>query len=1011
MKNEYNPQKIEKKWQQVWDKKKIYAAKDFDTRHKKFFGLIEFPFPSGEGLHVGHIRSYTAMDVIARKKRMEGHNVLFPIGWDAFGLPSEQFAIKTGIHPSIITQKNTKNFERQMRSIGFSFDWDRKVDTSSPQYYRWTQWMFLQFFKYGVAYQKETEVWWCEALGTVLANEEVIDGKSERGNFPCVRRPLPQWMVAITKYAEQLYNDLDDVNYPDQIKNQIRNWIGKSEGAEIEFDLLSAGKKTGKKIKVFTTRPDTLFGVTYVVLAPEHEYIDAYKNEIENWKEIESYKQKTKSKSDLERSGTDKTKSGAPLKGLTAKNPINGEEVPVWTADYVLASYGTGAVMAVPAHDERDAEFAEKFELPIKDVVFARRIDDKQPPREGKKNVARDMVIALVENPEGTKLIGLQWLKFDWRTPVNGGIEKGESLEKASLREITEETGYTDVEFVKELGQPYQAEYFAAHKDENRVGTIHIAFCRLKSEAKKEISEEEKKTHKLVWVDKKDFVKFFTYPDYPIIKQRYLLNNFTFTDAGILKNSGKFDGKNSNEAVKDMVKAAGGKMVTRYKLRDWVFSRQRYWGEPFPIVWVSKEAYDMAISFPKGAVKQELPKEPVTRIRVINIKTGETVTEYALPVPSFYLPLELPKVKSFAPAGDGKSALGTATAWVNIYMNVRSGETIPEKKYKSLKNKKEWFPGMRETDTMPNWAGSSWYYLRYADPHNVKMFADKKHLHYWTPVDWYNGGMEHNTLHVLYSRFWHKFLHEIGMVPTKEPYTKRTSHGVILASDGQKMSKSVGNVVNPDDVIKQFGADTLRAYEMFIGPFEQMIAWNPESITGVRRFIEKFWKLAPMVDKKAPITKEVEVLMHQTIKKVTEDIESMSFNTAISSLMIYTNALEKEVQLGNKINQDAYQTLLLLVAPFAPHAAEELWSGLKHKTSIHQEMWPTFDPKKVVLAEVKMVIQINGKVRAEMMVERGSSDEAITKQALALPAVIEKLAGATIKKTIVVKDRLVSFVI
>ncbi len=1035
--SEYNPAKIEPKWQKVWEKKQIYAAKDFgkntsgisSVKHKKFYSLIEFPFPSGEGLHVGHIRSNVAMDIISRKRRMEGYNVLYPIGWDSFGLPTEQYAIKTGIHPTVVTRQNTKTFERQLRSIGFSFDWKRKVDTSDPLFYRWTQWMFLELFKHGVAYQKETEVWWCEALGTVLANEEVIDGKSERGNFPCVRRPLPQWMVAITRYAERLYNDLDLVSYPDVIKNQIRNWIGKSEGAEIQFEIAGNNKKF---VKVFTTRPDTLFGVTYVVLAPENPLVSDLKDQIKNWKEVHDYKEKTKSKSELERTGTDKTKTGLVLEGVFATHPITKEKVPVWIADYVLNSYGTGAVMAVPSHDERDAEFAQKFNLPFRVVVEP--ITGEEKPNEE----FRQSIVVIVINKKTNKVLTIDWGSLGGTIFIGGGIEKGEDVVKCAIREIKEETGYINIKHIL-TSEKIHHHYFAHSKKVARNIDATGLFFELENEEKTEIKLEENEKEKFTvqWKSYDEAETIVKDPLHSYLFKKFIRNK-AYSGVGILTNSGVFSGKKSNSVDSAITKLAGGKMVTTYKLRDWVFSRQRYWGEPFPIVWVGKEAFNAASSIKKSAVAEAMPKEQVKRIRVITDKKlidfGKTVTEYALPIPPQHLPLILPKVKSFAPKGDGQSALGTAASWVHIYFNIRSGETLGEKdfiaKQKKFektafrnKNKKtahvsfnpnDWFNAMRETDTMPNWAGSSWYYLRYVDPLNNKTFADKKNLNYWTPVDWYNGGMEHNTLHILYSRFWHKFLYDIGAVPTVEPYTKRTSHGVILAEDGTKMSKSVGNVINPDVMIKNYGADTLRMYQMFMGPFDQTIAWNSDSMSGVRRFIEKVWRMIDRVSVSEKDSEATEVIINQSIKKVSEDIESMGFNTAVSQLMILANHFEKL----ESISIDAYIVILKLLSPFAPHVTDELWEILKTKKlvkksndSIHETMWPDFDPKKITESTVTIVIQINGKHRGEIKMERGSDNETLIKTAFALPTIIEKLQGLVVKKTIAVKDRLVNIVV
>ena len=786
----YDHKKIEKKWQLEWDKKKIYQAKN-NSKKKKFYSLIEFPYPSGAGLHVGHVRSNTAMDVISRKRRMEGHNVLYPIGWDAFGLPTENYAIKTGIPPAKVTKQNTDIFRKQLKSFGFSFDWSREINTTDPSYYKWTQWIFLQMFKKDLAYKAEIAINWCPVCKIGLANEEVIDGKCERCGAQTERRLKNQWMLAITKYADRLDKDLDLVDYPERIKNQQKNWIGRSEGSEIDFKT-----NINRNIKVFTTRADTLFGVTYVVISPEHMNIGEFLVQSSNMAEVSQYIREVKNKTDIERTAENKEKTGVELKGIKAINPANNEEISVWVADYVLANYGTGAVMAVPQHDARDRQFSEKFNLSIIDR-------------------------ALVDAQEITKKVG-------------------------------------------------------------------------------------------------------------------------------------------------------GKIVTKYKLRDWVFSRQRYWGEPIPLVNCEK----------CGIV----------------------------PIPEKELPLKLPEVKSYKLTDTGESPLAAISKWVNT--------KCPKCKGKAR----------RETDTMPNWAGSSWYYLRYTDPNNKKELANKKILKYWTPVDWYNGGMEHVTLHLLYSRFWHKFLYDLKLVPTKEPYKKRTAHGMILASDGEKMSKSRGNVINPDDIIKTYGADTLRIYEMFIGPFGDTVVWNDESIIGPRRFIEKVWRIAEkvMAKPKNNFGKYVfgdirqgthfsqnhslvslKKLLHKTIKKVSEDIEEMHFNTAVSAMMILATEMEKV----DRVEKEDFKKFLQILAPFAPHVTEEIWNNLGEKKSIHVLAWPKYDKKLIKDDEVKIVIQVNGKVRMEMMIQIDEMEEKIKEEALKSEQIIKFTEGKEIRKVIYVKNRLINIVV
>jgi len=813
----YDHKKIEKKWQNEWEKKKIYQAKD-KTNKKKFYGLIEFPYPSGDGLHVGHPRPYIGMDVISRKRRMEGNNVLFPIGWDAFGLPTENYAIKTGKDPRDVTKKNSTNFKRQIKSLGISFDWSREINTTDPKYYKWTQWIFLQFLKNGLAYKKKMLINWCPQDKIGLANEEVVNGACERCGATVEKREKEQWMLAITKYADRLDADLDTVNYSPQIKLAQRNWIGKSEGAEIDFAISGSTSS----IKVFTTRPDTLYGATYLVLSPEHEIISKLKSQIINRDKVDMYVLESKARNEQERMKEEKEKTGVGLLGIKAINPATNEEMPVWVADYVLSGYGTGAIMAVPAHDERDFEFAKKFNLSI-----------------------------------------IQVIKHD-----------GEEI---------------------------------------------------------------------------------------------------YTGTGAMINSGRFDGMDSEKAKSEIIKFVGGQVKTTFKLRDWIFSRQRYWGEPIPVVHCDE----------CGIV----------------------------PVPEKDLPVELPKVKNYQPTDSGESPLANISKWVNT--------KCPKCKGKAK----------RETDTMPNWAGSSWYYLRYTDPKNAKAFAGEKNLKYWLGndpagggVNWYNGGNEHTTLHLLYSRFWHKFLFDLGLVPTSEPYMKRTSHGLILAEGGEKMSKSRGNVVNPDDIVERFGADTLRLYEMFMGPFEQAIAWSEDAIIGPRRFLEKVWKIGSKFSankissgftlpgvpggthtvQKSYLPK----ILNKTIKKVSEDIEAMRFNTAISAMMILATEMEK----AENVDKEDYKKFLKILAPFAPHIAEELWAILGEKKSINLADWPVWDENLLKDEELKIVVQVNGKVRAEMMVQVDEAEEYIKKKVLELEQVKKFTKDQEIKKVIYVKNRLINIV-
>ena len=750
MKSSYNPKEIEKKWQKIWEEKKAFAATD-DYSKPKFYALVEFPYPSGQGLHVGHPRPYTALDIVARKRRMQGYNVLYPMGWDAFGLPTENYAIKNKIHPKEVTKQNVARFKAQLQSLGYSFDWDREINTTDPNYFKWTQWIFLKLFKAGLAYKSEMPINWCTSCKCGLANEEVVNGVCERCGSEVVRKVKSQWMLKITKYADKLIDDLDDVDYIERVKVSQKNWIGRSHGAEVDFQL----KDKEEKLRIYTTRPDTLFGVTYMVVSPEHPYLDKYKDEIANWDEIVAYREMAARKSDFERTELAKEKTGVEIQGLTAVNPVNGKEIPVWVSDYVLMSYGTGAIMAVPAHDDRDWEFAKKFNIPVIEVI------------------------------EG------------------GNVE---------------EAAFTDVA------------------------------------------------------------------------------------TGTLVNSGFLTGKSVEEAKKAIIEWLEEK--TNFKLRDWVFSRQRYWGEPIPIVKCEKCGY--------------------------------------VPIPEEELPLELPEVDNYMPTDNGESPIANIRDWVETTCPCCGGKAE------------------RETDTMPQWAGSSWYFLRYIDPHNDKALASREAMEYWLPVDWYNGGMEHTTLHLLYSRFWHKFLYDQGVVPTKEPYQKRTSHGMILGENGEKMSKSRGNVINPDDIVNAYGADTLRTYEMFIGTFDAAAAWSDDGVKGCRRFLERVWKLQDMVVDGDEYSPELETKIHQTIKKVSSDFENLKYNTAIAAMMALINDFYK----AGKLTKADFKTLIHLLNPVAPHITEELWQIMGFEGYLYENTWPEYDEEKTIEKMQEIAVQVNGKVRA-----------------------------------------------
>lgn len=799
----YNHKVVEKKWQKVWDDEKAFAATN-DYSKPKYYALVEFPYPSGQGLHVGHPRPYTALDIVARKRRMQGYNVLYPMGWDAFGLPTENYAIKNKIHPKIVTENNVKHFKDQLHSLGYSFDWDREINTTDPKYYKWTQWIFLKLFKAGLAYKKEMPINWCTSCKVGLANEEVVNGVCERCGAPVVRKVKSEWMLKITDYADKLIEGLNDVDYIERVKVSQKNWIGRSTGAEVDFQI----KDTEDKLRIYTTRCDTLFGVTYMVVSPEHPYLDKYKDQIKNWEEIVAYREQASRKSDFERAELAKDKTGVAIDGLIAINPVNGKEVPIWVSDYVLMSYGTGAIMAVPAHDERDWEFAKKFHLPIIQVV----------------------------------------------------AKNGEEVD-------VNEAAFTDVA------------------------------------------------------------------------------------TGVLINSDFLNGLEVKDAKEKMIKFLEekgiGQAKTNYKLRDWVFSRQRYWGEPIPIVHCDKCGY--------------------------------------VPIDESELPLLLPEVESYMPTDNGESPLAAMTDWVNTTCPCCGG------------------PAKRETDTMPQWAGSSWYFLRYTDPHNDKALASPEALKYWLPVDWYNGGMEHTTLHLLYSRFWHKFLYDQGVVPTPEPYQKRTSHGMILGENGEKMSKSRGNVVNPDDIVQEYGADTLRTYEMFIGAFDLAASWSEDGVKGCRRFLDRVWKLQDLMTDEEGYSKDLETKMHQTIKKVSNDFENLKYNTAIAAMMTLLNDFYKK----GSITRGELKTLIILLNPVAPHITEEMWQIIGCEGRVYQQTWPEFDEAKTVESSVEIAVQINGKVKGTLGIQKDDpKDQVIAK---AKEVIADKLTGNIVKE-IYVPGRLVNIV-
>ncbi len=966
--NKYDPKKIEKKWQNFWKSKKVFEAKENskENKGKKKYVLIEFPYPSGAGLHMGHLRPYLAGDAMSKYYKLKELNTVYPIGWDAFGLPAENYAIKNKVHPEVSTKKNIANAKKQLMSWGTGFDWSREINTSDPKYYKWTQKIFLELLSKGLAYEATGLINWCPKDKTGLANEEVIDGKCERCGTPVEKKELRQWYLKITDYAEKLLEGLKHLpEWPEAVKIQQENWIGKSEGAEIDFYLdfkknPDDNKRRGPNgekahLKIFTTRPDTIFGATYLVLAPEHLWVtlatDNEHNVLENKEEVKKYIRQVKNKSEIERTSEGKEKTGVELKGVKAINPASQKEIPIFVADYVLGGYGTGAIMAVPAHDTRDFEFAKKFNLPIRQVVAEHFIDEKNPPRKDKQNAPRIVVQGIVRNLKNNAVLQIVWKKFPWKTFVIGGAENNENLEDAVKREVYEETGYKNFSSIRRIGHEMRSEWYAEHKDENRYAHMHVFELVLADDLHDEINDEEKSKHSISWVPYESIPKSFN-PVGEISAIWRALNSkedHIFTGKGKVINSGNFSELSSGEAIKRIIEFVGGKIVTKYKLRDWVFSRQRYWGEPIPVIHCDKHG--------------------------------------AVPVPDKDLPVILPKVKNYEPTGTGESPLAKIDKWVNTKCPICKGNA------------------KRETNTMPQWAGSSWYWLRYTDPKNTKEFADIKKQKYWTPVDIYLGGMEHTTLHLLYSRFWNQFLYDQKLVTAKEPFTKRIPHGIILGPDGEKMSKSRGNVVNPDDIVKLYGADTMRVYMAFLGPHEAQIAWNDKGIIGARRFIERVFGIKELITKSEP--KEVTIAINKVIKKVGEDIESTAFNTAISALMICTNSIYEHKSITKK----SFEKLLIILSPFAPHTCEELWKEIGNKNSIFASKWPNFDSKIVENEQVTIAIQINGKTRGTIEVKKDAEENIVLEKIKKLPQIATKIDGKNVIKTIVVKNKIVNFVV
>lgn len=935
-------QNVEKKWQEYWKNHHTFEA-HIDKSKEKYYYLVEFPYPSGAGLHVGHVRSYTALDTLARKKRLMGYNVLFPMGWDAFGAPAEQYAIKNHIHPSIAVKENIKTFKSQIEKLGISFDWSREFATTDPEYYKWTQWQFLQFFKHGMAYKAKKNINWCPKCKMGLSNEDSSGGVCERCGTQVVQKEKEQWMLRMSDYAEDLIDGLNDTDFQERTKVAQINWIGKSTGAEVDFKL----KQVNEKLTVYTTRPDTLYGVTFMVIAPEHPYVDLYSGLIKNMNEVIDYREQTNKKTEFERTQLVKDKTGIKLEGLSAINPINNKEIPIYISDYVMMNYGTGAIMAVPAHDTRDYDFAKKFGIDIIQVL------EEETGTPHSDESMKNSIVAIVYDEKQDKYLTINWGNNGGRLFVGGTIKENESSLECAIREIAEETGYTDISLVKPAFK-INHHYYAYNKDKyfNIQATPFLFTLNSDKMVSQNLDDDEK--FQVEWVSK-DIIQKEVVDELHKKSFEYTVNETAMVGDGIHINSDVLDGLHKEEAISKMIsyleEKGIGRKKTNYKLQDWIFTRQRFWGEPIPLIYCDDCGW--------------------------------------VAVPDEDLPVLLPNVAEYEPTDDGESPLARIDEFVNI--------TCPHCGK----------PAKRETDTMPNWAGSSWYWLRYMDPHNDKEFASREALEYWGKVDWYNGGMEHATRHLLYARFWNQFLYNIGLVPNKEPFKVRASHGMILGEGGVKMSKSLGNVINPDDIVAEYGADTLRTYEMFIGDYEKEATWSEQGLNGCKRYLDRVVRLGEKVNNSLEYSSELEKDIHKTIKKVTEDIDALKFNTAVSTLMILLNKMEKM----DSISKKDYRTYLTLLNPIAPHITEELNEEYQLGSAICESSWPSYEEDKLVDTEKEIAVQVNGKVRATILVHIDDTDDVIKEKALSEDNVKKHIEGKEIVKIIVIKGKIVNIVV